>query len=66
MVSETGHIVEIFFTLGRWNDVLGMWYFPFDLPHGSVVYADKVYCDYNIEDAPHAAGITFRPFGRRT
>ena len=27
MVSETGHIVEVFFTPGWWNDVLGMQYF---------------------------------------
>ena len=41
MVSEAGHIVETFFTPGACNDVLGLQHFSFDLPHGSVIYADK-------------------------
>ena len=41
MVTETGDIVEVFFTPGRWNDVLGMQYYPFDLPDGSVVYTGQ-------------------------
>ena len=65
MVTETGHIVEVFFTPGRWNDVVGMQHYPFDLPHGSVVYADKAYCDYGIEDALHAAGIIFKPLRKK-
>ncbi len=65
MVTESGQIVEVFFTPGRWNDVLGMRYYPFDLPHGSVVYADKAYCNYAIEDGLKEAGIAFRPLRKK-
>ena len=65
MVTETGHIVEAFLTPGECNDVLGLRCYAFDLPQGSVVYADKVsYCNYAIEDALEAAGITFKPLRR--
>ena len=65
MVTESGHIVEVFFTPGKWNDVRGMRYFPFDLPQGSVVYADKAYCNYGIEDALKEVGITFKPLRKK-
>ena len=65
MVTETGYIVEVFFTPGRCSDVKGMRCFPFDLPPGSVVYADKAYCDYGIEDALKEAGIEFCPLRKK-
>ena len=65
MVTESGHIVEVFFTSGKWNDVRGMRYFPYDLPHGSVVYADKAYCNYGIEDALKEVRITFKPLRKK-
>ena len=65
MVTESGHIVEVFFTPGKCNDVLGMRYFPFDVPQGSVVYADKAYCNYGIEDALKEVGITFKPLRKK-
>ena len=65
MVTESGHIVEVFFTPGKWNDVRGMRYFPFDLPHGAVVYADKAYCNYGIEDALKEVRITFKPLRKK-
>ncbi len=65
MVTESGHIVEVFFTPGKWNDVRGMRYFPFDLPQGSVVFADKAYCNYGIEDALKEVGIDFRPLRKK-
>ncbi len=61
MVTESGQIVEVFFTPGKWNDVKGMRYFPYDLAQGSAVFADKAYCNYGIEDALKEAGIDFRP-----
>ena len=51
MVTEAGEIVEVFFTPGRWNDVQDLRSYRFDLSQGSIVYADKVYCNYGIEDA---------------
>ena len=61
MVTETGKIVEAFFTPGRCNDVLGLRCYDFDGPPGSVVYADKAYCNYGIEDALGASGISLKP-----
>ena len=65
MVSESGRIVEAFFTPGRCHDVLGMRCYDFDLPPGSVVFADKAYCDYGIEDALREAGITLKPIRKK-
>ena len=65
MSTETGHFVEVFFTPGRCSDVKGMRYFHFDLPDGSIVYADKAYCDYGIEDALKEAGIAFCPLRKK-
>ena len=65
MVSETGEIVEAFFTPGSANDVLGMRCYRFDLREGSVVYADKAYCNYAIEDALGDVGITFKPLRKK-
>ena len=61
MVTETGEIVEVFFTPGRWNDVQGLRSYRFDLPEGSSVYADKAYCSYGVEDALQEAGIFLKP-----
>ena len=61
MVTETGEIVEVFFTPGRWNDVQGLRSYRFDLPEGSKVYADKAYCSYGVEDALQEAGISLKP-----
>ena len=50
MVTETGEPVEFFLLKGSFADVKGLRVFPFDLPVGSVVYADKAYNDYETED----------------
>jgi len=50
MVTESGEPVEFFLTSGSFADVKGLRVFPFALPEGSVVYADKAYNDYEIED----------------
>ena len=65
MVTETGQIVETFFTPGRSSDVFGLRYYDFDLPQGSIVYADKAYCNYGIEDALAASGISLRPIRKK-
>ena len=64
-VTQTGKIVEAFFTPGRCSDVLGLRCYSFDLPQGSVVYADKAYCNYGIEDALAASGISLKPIRKR-
>jgi hypothetical protein len=50
MVTEAGEPVEFFLTPGSFADVKGLKVFPFALPEGSVVYADKAYTDYAVED----------------
>ena len=50
MVTESGEPVEFFLTNGSFADVKGLRVFPFDLPEGSVVYADRAYNDYEVED----------------
>ena len=65
MVTETGDIVDVCFTPGECNDVLGLRYYAFDLPEGAVVYADKAYCNYSIEDALQTAGIFLKPLRKK-
>ena len=65
MVTELGYIVEAFFTPGRCHDVLGLRCYRFDLPQEAVVYADKAYCDYGIEDALQAADIILKPIRKK-
>ena len=50
MVTETGEPVEFFLSTGLFADVRGLRVFSFDLPVGSVVYADKADNDYETED----------------
>ena len=39
--------------------------FGFDLPQGALVYADKTYCNYGIEDALEASGISLNPVRKK-
>jgi hypothetical protein len=50
MVTETGEPVEFFLSSGSFGDVRGLRVFSFNLPEDSVVYADKAYNDYEVED----------------
>lgn len=50
MVTAAGEPVEFFLTPGSFADVKGLKVFPFALPENSVVYADKAYTDYEVED----------------
>ena len=65
MVTESGVPVEFFLTPGSVGDVLGLRCYPFDLPQGAVVYADRAYCNYAIEDALAQAGITLKPLRKK-
>jgi hypothetical protein len=42
--------VECFLTPGSSSDVWALRSFQFDVPEGSVIYADKAYNDYGMED----------------
>jgi hypothetical protein len=50
MVTQDGHPVELFLTPGGFGDVDELKYYLFDLPEYSIIYADKAYNDYQIED----------------
>lgn len=50
MVTSDGQPVECFLTPGGFGDVEALKYYAYELPDGSIIYADKAYNDYEIED----------------
>jgi hypothetical protein len=50
MVTQDGQPVECFLTPGGFGDVDALKYYAYELPNGSILYADKAYNDYEIED----------------
>ena len=50
MVTQEGQPVECFLTPGGFGDVDALKYYAYALPDGSMIYADKAYNDYEIED----------------
>jgi hypothetical protein len=50
MVTQDGQPVECFLTPGSCGDVDALKYYASELPDGSMIYADKAYHDYEIED----------------
>ena len=50
LVTPQGYPVECFLTPGSSSDVRALRSFQFDVPEGSVIYADKAYNDYGMED----------------
>jgi Transposase DDE domain len=50
MVTSDGQPVACFLTHGGFGDVDALKYYAYELPDGSIIYADKAYNDYEIED----------------
>jgi hypothetical protein len=50
MVTQDGQPVECFLTPGSFGDVDALKSYTYELPDGSIIYADKAYNDYEIED----------------
>jgi Transposase DDE domain len=50
LVTLDGQPVECFLTHGGFGDVDALKYYTYELPDGSIIYADKAYNDYEIED----------------
>jgi Transposase DDE domain len=50
MVTKDGQPVECFLTPGGFGDVDTLKYYTYELPDGAMIYADKAYNDYEIED----------------
>jgi hypothetical protein len=50
MVTQDGQPVECFLTPGSFGDVDALKSYAYELPDGSIIYGDKAYNDYEIED----------------
>jgi hypothetical protein len=50
LITKAGQPVEFFLTHGGFGDVEALKYYSFDLPAGAIIYADRAYNDYEIED----------------
>jgi hypothetical protein len=50
MVTQDGQPVECFLTPGGCGDVNALKYYAYELPDGCIIYADKAYNDYEIEN----------------
>jgi hypothetical protein len=50
MITQDGQPVECFLTPGSFGDVDALKSYDYELPDGSIIYADKAYNDYEIED----------------
>src|SRR5262249_3498716 len=50
MVIQDGQPVECFLTPGGFGDIDALKYYAYELPNGSIIYADKAYNAYEIED----------------
>lgn len=50
MVTQDGQPVECFLTPGGFGDVDALKHYAYELPDGSIIYTDKAYNDYEIED----------------
>jgi hypothetical protein len=50
MGTQDGQPVVCFLTPGSWGDVDALKYYAYELPDGAIIYADKAYNDYEIED----------------
>jgi hypothetical protein len=59
MVTKDGQPVEFFLTYGSFGDVDALKYYTFDLPEKAIVYSDRAYNDYEIEDLLKAVDHIF-------
>jgi len=50
MVTQDGQPVECFLTPGSFSDVDALKYYAYELSDGAIIYADKAYNNYEIED----------------
>ena len=65
LVTPQGHPVECCLTPGSASDVRALRSFQLDVPEGSIIYADKAYNDYKMEDLLYeAARIELSPIRR--
>src|SRR5262245_22252754 len=66
MVTQAGQPVECFLTPGSFGDVDALKYYAYALPDNSIIYADKAYNDYEIEDClQEVEHITLLPMRKK-
>jgi hypothetical protein len=66
LITKEGHPVEFFLTPGSFADVTALFTFPFDLPPDVVVYGDRAYNAYMLEDLlQEAAHIQLLPLRKK-
>lgn len=65
MVTATGEPVEFFFSPGSFPDVSATKVYDFDLPAHSIVYADKAYNLYWLEDLMAEVDIHLMPIRKK-
>jgi hypothetical protein len=67
LVTTDGQPVEFFLTHGGFGDVAALKYYAFALPAGSIIYADRAYNDYEIEELLKEVNtFSFYRCGRKT
>ena len=65
LVTATGEPVEAFLAPGADADVRALHRFQFDLPTGSIIYADSAFTHYCVEDLMREAGISLQPLRKK-
>ncbi|MBN1873256.1 MAG: IS982 family transposase [Anaerolineae bacterium] len=66
LITHDGHPVEVFLTPGATADVSALTDYAFDLPPESIVYADRGYNDYALEDElQETADISLLPMRKQ-
>ena len=65
LVTKDFEPVEFFLTPGSYGDVTGLACFEFDLPPESVVYGDKAYNYYLVEDLLDVHDISLQPIRKK-
>jgi hypothetical protein len=65
LVTADGEPVEVFLAPGADADVRALSRFPFDVPTGSIVYADSAFTHYAVEDLLQEAGIALQPMRKK-
>lgn len=65
LVTADGEPVEVFLAPGADAAVRALSRFPFDVPTGSIVYADSAFTHYAVEDLLQEAGIALQPMRKK-
>ena len=66
ITTVDGQPVEVLLTPGNVSDTNMLKLFPFNLPEGSIVYGDKAFTNYEIEDLLRECdGITLQPIRKK-